>query len=246
MSLHGRLLRSKKKLEQKLQEKQAKRDKLGKELFDFPNVTVPLCLWSFAIPFLILTILAHLQNAFESVKTFSIFWGLIGLFGAHMITHLEQRWFTHYGDTKIIKNEIPWNKTKGILIYLICNIAIIVGGMLIKNTMQFTLFSVISGLTCLYMALRKDAILWDLPPVRILGFRKYNFKPRHGDNHAFRGGSYTCVTRIKPEKKNIFQVEGTFLGNQWFYLRKIEEVEEKEEDKTENEVTTNTVSTQNP
>ena len=53
-SIQSRLLRNKQRLEKKLKEKQERRDKLGKEIFDFPNLTIPISIFTFMPAFIIL------------------------------------------------------------------------------------------------------------------------------------------------------------------------------------------------
>lgn len=220
MSSLTRLRKSKKNLEEKLEKKKKRKDALGKELLDFPNLTIPLNLFTFFPAFLILMALSRAINVYNSVNSMAMVLGIFGLLSWHPICRLEKQWFTYYGrNREIIREEIPWDKRR-IAIWVLCSIAIVGAGLLVKNTAGFLMYIAAFGYGSVYLAMHKDALLWDMPPARLLGFKKYRFSPKNSDNHTVRNGTYRCVIRGLSRLNPNDNIEGTFLGNGWHNLRK--------------------------
>ena len=218
-SIQSKLLRSKQRMEQKLKEKQERRDKLGKEIFDFPNLTIPLSMFTFMPAFIILTGTARYFTHNRNVISVSILLAIFGIVMGNYLCRLERRWFTFYGTKGIIKEIKEYNK-KNIFIYFLCCIAIIMIGTFIQNDGQLLAFFAGYSIVCIYLALHKEALLWDMLPAYLLGFRKCIFIPQHEDNHVVRNKKQTGIIR-KPQKiEEDSRIEGTFLGNSWYYLRK--------------------------
>lgn len=218
-SLESRLRKSKKRWEDKLKTKKKRRDVLGKQLFDFPNMTIPLNLMTFSPAFLTLAAAAKIFGAYQNVGSLSIMLGFFGFFCFYIVTKLEKQWFTPYGTKEIIQEEIPWHKGF-ILTWLLCCAVIVGAGAMIQTPLAFFIYIVSFGIGFVYLALHKDAVLWDMPPARILGFRKYKFIPKNGDNHTVKNGTYQCVMRKFAKLNNEDKIEGTFIGSGWHYLRK--------------------------
>lgn len=228
-SIQTRLLRNKQRLEKKLKEKQEKRDRLGKEIFDFPNLTIPISIFTFMPAFIILIGTARYFTHNKNVISVSILLAIFGILMGNYLCRLEKRWFTFYGNKGIVKEEIkPTIKSK--IIYLISSLIIIVVGTLIQNDKQLIISFAIFAIGCIYLALHKQAILWEMPPIYLLGFRKYYFIPEHQDKHAILHKKQTCVIRKFQIVEDNSKMEGTFLGNGWFYLRKKIEEETVTED----------------
>lgn len=218
MSLERKLLRSKERLENKLKEKQERRDRLGKEIFDFPNMTIPLCLVTFAPAFFIVAIASFFTKTFMPIRPFSLLWTAGGVLSAFSVRKLSTQWFTHYGDKTILKGKIKPNK-ESLPIFLLCSAIIIAVCLTVKNMLAFNLYVFLLSVVCVYIALHKNGYLWDMPPLMLLGFKKYEFSPQNSDNHAMRNGSYKCVIRNYNKTKEDNTIEGTFIGRSWFYLR---------------------------
>ena len=232
-SIQSRLLRNKQRLEKKLKEKQERRDKLGKEIFDFPNLTIPISIFTFMPAFIILVGTARYFTHNRNVISVSMLLAGFGMIMGYYTCKLEKRWFTLYGSKGIIKEEIkPTLKSK--LIYIICSLIIIIAGTLIQNDRQLMISFAVFAISCIYLALHKEALLWEMPPIYLLGFRKYYFIPEHQDRHATLRKKQTCVIRKLATIEDNSKIEGTFLGNGWFYLRKKIEEETKDEPKLEN------------
>jgi len=219
LDIESKLEKSKKKWEKKLKQKEEERDKAGKRALDFPNLMVPLILTTFTPAFLVLSIVGERTNAFITAVSFSTAWCFLGVISTWNLCHLDSKWFTHYGTKAIIKEEIPWKKGM-ILLYLLCCAGIVGIGLYLKSMMTFTVFMIAVAIGTIKLALHKDAILWDMPPARLLGYKKYKFIPKGGDNHTVRGKEYQCVARNMKNLEEDTPIEGTFIGLNWFLLRK--------------------------
>ena len=219
MSLKSKLRRNKKKWENKLKKQQKRRDVLKKEMFGFPNLSLPLCLWTFTPSFLVLAILSRFYETLSTINVTADLWTIAGIASAFYLQKLETQWFTMYGTQKIIQKEIPWHKAN-ILIYLMCIATIIGAGAFLKTKESFYIFLLCITCGSIWLSTHKDALIWDMPPVRILGFKKYEFTPEHEDAHIIRNKTYKCVLKKYNTINENDCVEGTYMGNGWFYLRK--------------------------
>ena len=207
--IEKKLFRNKKKTEEREQKKQL-RNQLQKSP-DFPNLSVPLSLFFLAPAFIILAIVSHLTKQTQFIKHFSLLWSGMGLVSCWMIPNLQQRWFTTYGNKTIIKNEIPWKPIYGI-IYITYILLIIVTGLYIKSDLQCHLFTIFIIISCIYGVVNKNAILWDTIPLRLMGYKKYEF--------TVKNMSYTGILRNYHKIQDEDLIEGAFIGQNWFYLKK--------------------------
>lgn len=218
MSLKSKLKRNKIKWEAKLKEQQKRRDTLKKEMFGFPNLSTPLSLTTFLPVFLPLSILSRFYDTTHSLQIVSDLWSLGGIASTIYLINLGNQWFSKYGEQSIVKQEIPWKKIN-ILFYFVC-VAILIAIGFFLNQETFYLYMLSITAICIWLSLHKDAILWDMPPTRILGFRKYEFVPNHEDAHAIRNHTYKCVLKDYKKIDASDSLDGTYMGNGWFYLRK--------------------------
>ena len=229
-SIQNRLLRSKQRWEKKLKSKQERRDKLGKEIFDFPNLTIPLSMFTFMPAFLILVFTVRYFTHNKNMVSICILLAIFGIIMGGYICKLENRWFSYYGTKTILKEPIK-PRIQYIILYIVYSVALIGTGSFIQSDYMLYIFFTIFAISCIAMGLYKEGIMWEMPPAYLLGFRKYNFVPQHSDNHCMRNANYTCVIRKVKKLDDNSRIEGTFLGNSWFYLRKEKYKEETETNK---------------
>ena len=217
--IEKKLLRNKKKTEKRNQKKQKLNENQIKNT-NFPNLAVPLSLFFLAPAFLILTIISHATKQTDFIKYFSVLWTGMGFIGSWLILHPQQRWFTTYGDKAIIKNEIPWKLTYGI-VYIIFTLLIVFMGLQIKTDLHSYFFTIFIIITCIFGNANKKAILWDAIPMRLFGFKKYEF--------VTKNISYNGILRNYHKIQENEPIEGTFIGRDWYYLKKGEpNIEETE------------------
>ena len=232
-----KLERKKRIMEEKLKERKRRNDALKNDIFDFPNITLPIVTATFFPAFIVLIILMRFfKGGCAATEYLAVISCFIGWFGQMYVRgYLEHKWFHEYGKETIIKEPIPYNKN-AIILWIILSIAVIAGGFFLKDgNMPYIFFA---GIIFLYIFLptRESGIIWEMPPLYLLGFRKYKFVPNRSDNHAARNTEQHCVI----QKKDIPLTglyEGTYIGKTWFYVRKKYEEPATEEAKSSSEKT---------
>ena len=228
-SIQKKIQRRQERLRKEIIEKRKRKDALTETVFDFPNLILSVTLFTFAPAFLVLAILCHTKGGMMAVKEFAGIIAIIGFFLSHNLLHVADHWFKYYGEETIIGERIPVNN-KYVLIFFLWSAYIIIAGFFISNNTQFCIYALTVLCGSVYMALNKNAILWDMPPIWYLGYKKYKFTPTQSTRHTVKNTEHHCVIRTKLLTKDKYPVEGTFIGKTWFILR-----EKKEESEIESE-----------
>ena len=218
-NLEKKLKRSKERLNKSLQEKRKRRDALARNLFDFPNLTLPLSLYTFFPAFAILAISSKVLKKMMAIQEFSAILVFLGFIFSFSISKIRDRWFKTYGNETILCKEIPLNK-KYVAYFFLWSSLIVLSGLFVSNNVEFAIFGIVSLMGSMMMTLHEDGMLWDMPPLRVLGFKKYEFIPNRNDKHAVKGTVHHCVIRHKELFGEHYELEGTYIGKSWFLIRK--------------------------